>query len=189
MFLTLWISIFSVVSLAANLDARILRFVNTPDQPWYDLSEPVISGDWFAYAIGLSSVLIDPEQGALSAGLTGLEVLGMKTLLKRPRPFKTFSWVKDRVSETGYSMPSGHSAMAFEAAYIWSERFPQFSVLFYSLATYVAVSRVYYGVHYPSDVVVGAAIGYFTARLVSDLFTSQGSDEKALKIEFQFNLR
>lgn len=171
-----WVFVFAIVSSSLfafacnNLDISILKIVNGSDEPWFDLMKPIISTDYFAGIVGISPIFIDQEQTLLSFGFTLSEVEIFKILFHRPRPFQTYNWVIKRADAQGYSMPSGHSAMAFEAAYIWSEYFPQFSPIFYSIAAYIAVSRIYYGVHYPSDVLVGAIIGYFNAKMVSNLF-------------------
>ncbi len=152
---------------AQNLDLSILKIVNGTPQPIFDIPKIVISSDYFAGLLGFSSILINPSQTLITFGVTLGEVEFFKDLFQRPRPFQTYDWVIKRANASGYSMPSGHSAMAFESAYIWSEYFPQFSPLFFSIATYVAISRVYYGVHYPSDVIIGGIIGYLTAFTIS----------------------
>ncbi len=164
--LPLSISIFG----SQNLDLSILKMVNRTSQPIFDIPKAVISSDYFAGILGLSSILINPDQTLITFGVTLGEVEILKNLFQRPRPFQTYDWVIKRADVSGYSMPSGHSAMAFESAYIWSEYFPQLSPLFYSIATYVAISRVYYGVHYPSDVIIGGIIGYLTAFTISKNF-------------------
>ena len=153
------------IVIGQNLDLQLLKAINFSNQPIYNFTEPVISQNWFAGLLGLSSMPFEPIKTIVAAGLTFTEVTIIKNTFKRPRPFETLSWVKQRAKASGYSMPSGHAAMAFESAYLWSKIFPRMSLLFYSVATYVALSRVYYGVHYPSDVLVGAVIGYITAKL------------------------
>jgi len=57
------------------------------------------------------------------------------------------------------SMPSGHAMMAFAGAVVLAAVFPRARWGLYALAAGVAVSRVYLGVHYLSDVIVGGLVG------------------------------
>ena len=94
-------------------------------------------------------------------GLTMLTVnYPLKSFFRRRRPFIAF--VKARVFGTrprDFSFPSGHAAAGFAGAAILGGHAPAFSPLFYALAAIVSLSRVYLGVHYPSDVVFGAFLG------------------------------
>jgi YegS/Rv2252/BmrU family lipid kinase len=94
-------------------------------------------------------------------GLTMLTVnYPLKRFFRRRRPFIAF--VKARVFGTrprDFSFPSGHAAAGFAGAAILGGHAPAFSPLFYTLAAIVSLSRVYLGVHYPSDVIFGAFLG------------------------------
>jgi undecaprenyl-diphosphatase len=57
------------------------------------------------------------------------------------------------------SFPSGHACNAFMIAIILAERLRRKRYVFYGLATVVALSRIYVGVHYPSDVIAGSCLG------------------------------
>jgi membrane-associated phospholipid phosphatase len=59
----------------------------------------------------------------------------------------------------GYSMPSGHAATAFAGAVALAYLWRRGAAWFFLLAAAIAFSRVYVGVHYPGDVLVGAALG------------------------------
>jgi membrane-associated phospholipid phosphatase len=69
------------------------------------------------------------------------------------------------------SWPSGHTAAAFAFATGVSDVLPWEGGVLHLLATVVGYSRVHTGVHYPSDVIVGALTGTIVSRLVVDRLT------------------
>lgn len=88
-----------------------------------------------------------------------------KPLLDRPRPFATGT---DRLVSTpaGSSWPSGHAAVAASTATaIIDHGRPGTVAASVALVSFVAASRVYVGVHHPSDPVAGAGIGVLSATL------------------------
>ena len=64
------------------------------------------------------------------------------------------------------SFPSGHAAMSFACATVLSALVPRGAPAFVALAAAIAYSRLYLGVHWPGDVVAGAALGVATALLL-----------------------
>ena len=83
----------------------------------------------------------------------------LKILIARPRPFIAFTNViLLGPMEKSYSFPSNHAVTAFMAASLLISRF-RMRALFYSLAVLAGLSRIYIGVHYPSDIIGGAIIG------------------------------
>lgn len=93
---------------------------------------------------------------------------GVKYIVRRPRPYKGHPDDLIPVKTTlGYSFPSGHTALTFSVATSLSLSYPKWYIIAPSMlwASSVAFSRLYLGVHYPSDVltgiVVGAASGVF----------------------------
>jgi undecaprenyl-diphosphatase len=88
----------------------------------------------------------------------------LKDFFARPRPYITDPAVTHLLTETPLSsMPSGHTSSSFVAAALLSHFFPRFRFAFYGYAMLIAFSRVYVGVHYPSDVMIGAFIGSLVA--------------------------
>lgn len=100
----------------------------------------------------------------------------IKPIIKRPRPFIQSDLIIPLVNEASFSMPSGHSMSSFLAATLLAYYFPKYKYCFFVLATLIAFSRVYVGVHFTSDVIVGSIIGCLFAKIglyfVSKLKTS-----------------
>ncbi|MDY6776953.1 MAG: phosphatase PAP2 family protein [Candidatus Nanohaloarchaea archaeon] len=85
----------------------------------------------------------------------------LNLLVRRPRPP-----VDALVHTWTSSFPSGHAALAFALAPVLSQAAPSARIYLYLLAALIAISRVYLGAHYPSDVVAGAAVGLGAGLLV-----------------------
>jgi undecaprenyl-diphosphatase len=68
-----------------------------------------------------------------------------------------------------YSFPSGHTLHAVSFTWLATEHFPELAWFLVPFALLVAMSRVVLGLHYPTDVLVGGAIGWSVARLVAAL--------------------
>ena len=76
-----------------------------------------------------------------------------------PYQFKIFSF-------SDASMPSGHSAVAFSWATIIADEYDLGGIT-YPLAALCAWARVYKSAHWPSDVLIGSAIGFFSAKILN----------------------
>jgi membrane-associated phospholipid phosphatase len=83
----------------------------------------------------------------------------IKYVVRRPRPPRPA--LVDTISELSY--PSAHASMSFAAARSLSEALP--AAPLYAAATAMSLSRPYLGVHYPTDVLAGAAFGLGVAGL------------------------
>jgi membrane-associated phospholipid phosphatase len=81
---------------------------------------------------------------------------------------------RDRPDGTGYGFPSGHASVTFASATVLQRHLGwKYALPTYTLATYVAVSRLHENRHYLSDVVFGSTIGIIAGRTV----TRHGRDE------------
>lgn len=82
----------------------------------------------------------------------------LKPVFHRVRPFHVVEGVRKLVGAHDWSFPSSHAANAFAAGTFLSLRFRRFRPILL-LSALIAYSRVYVGVHWPSDAVAGALIG------------------------------
>jgi undecaprenyl-diphosphatase len=77
----------------------------------------------------------------------------------RPRPYASIAEVDRLMGAVGSSFPSGHAATSAAGLAVLAIAVPRLAPALAVLAAAIAFSRIYVGVHYPSDVLVGAAIG------------------------------
>ena len=96
----------------------------------------------------------------------------IKGAVGRLRPCHALDWIRVLVDcGPGKSFPSSHAVNNFAAAFVLSYFFRQYKYVFYSIATIIAYSRVYVGVHYPIDVASGAIIGVIISFIIIKLYT------------------
>lgn len=91
--------------------------------------------------------------------------LFLKQVVGRIRPYDAYPIIEPLVERLqDPSFPSGHSAISFCVAMIYYYQAPKkIGVAAVVLAGLIALSRLYVGVHYPSDVVAGIALGCLVA--------------------------
>lgn len=121
----------------------------------------------FLYLFGQSEAKVAATEAFVTiTGSQGIVQL-FKNTITRKRPYLVLPEVNTfwRKLLKDYSFPSGHTTAGFSLAAILAMHFPAYSLVSYSLATMVGVSRVYTGMHYPSDVLSGAFLGTGFAML------------------------
>lgn len=94
-----------------------------------------------------------------------------KQTFQRPRPAEnsdTNAIVRSPFG--GYSMISNHAANTFNIAFYVSTIYPPSKIYFYTFASLVALSRVYNGVHYPFDIIIGAFYGVLCSWIFTRFF-------------------
>ncbi|MBN1585069.1 endolytic transglycosylase MltG [Candidatus Uhrbacteria bacterium] len=128
---------------------------------------------------------------AVMAGITGVFAwVGNQAfsflVLWRDRPPISVSGARQLIEDplTDKSFPSDHSSVAFAMAFSLALYRPVLGVFFVAAAVAVAWGRVFVGVHFPADVVAGAAVGAFWAVLVRFVGTRFGLRERFCRLFF-----
>ncbi len=174
----------SGMSFSQNADIRILRAIHSSEPLPADgfmifvtnsnnavvLGVPITVG--VAGLIKHDDKLINCAAQIVVASAINLGVTSaLKYSVNRDRPFVTYPDIVNKVDETSPSFPSGHTSSAFATATSLSLNFPKWYVIVpsYLWAGTIGYSRMYLGVHYPSDVLGGMIVGAGSAFLTFKL--------------------
>lgn len=109
-----------------------------------------------------------------------LNDLVIKNLIQRPRPYLTLTELKALVPlRTDFSFPSGHTSTSFASAYAITRAIGKRGAWAYAVAALIGISRVYIGMHYPTDVLGGMLFGTISAVAVYALASRYIAPEKS----------
>lgn len=159
-----------------NPDLKLLRLMRTRGHhPAAEKAARMIarSGDngYLWIVVGVIGFLVDSGRRRqwLTTGLIGPIAIGVnfgiKLIFKRPRP------VLEGLPPLGgapssLSFPSAHATASFASATAMSRIAPDLRFALFGAAAIMAVTRPYLGMHYPSDVLAGAALGTAVGALL-----------------------
>ncbi len=100
-------------------------------------------------------------------GISQIIVHSLKKLLSRERPYNILEQLNTfGINLKDYSFPSGHTAASFSIATTIALNIPKISIIVFLIAIVVAISRIYLGVHYPTDVAAGIIIGCLSSIII-----------------------
>ncbi len=161
-----------LITWLAGIDKTVFIFINsTIANPVTDFIMPLITLDLHLkifYGVCLAILLWKGDRRMRFAIIFSVITLAIcdqlssaviKPLIERPRPCWTMEVHLLVSCGAGFSMPSSHAANFFGQAYFFKKVAPSFTKFLIPLAILVALSRVFVGVHYPADIIIGAALG------------------------------
>ena len=132
---------------------------------------------WIAATI----VLLIPKKTRKAGIMSAVALLGsliinnniVKNIVQRPRPFVTFTDLQIIIpTPSEFSFPSGHTSSSFAAAAVFYRHLPKkLGLPAVILAGLIGFSRLYVGVHYPTDVIAGVLMGILLSYLAEYLVT------------------
>lgn len=165
-----------MLEIIQNLDGAALLAIQGARMEWLD---PVVAGYtalgnagllWIALSLAMLCFKSTRKAGVMALAAMALGLLCTNVVLKhlvaRPRPWLDVAGLIPLVAEPDpNSFPSGHTCAAFAAGMVWFKTLPWKwgRVLAVVLAVCMGLSRLYVGVHYPTDVIAGALVGAFCA--------------------------
>lgn len=162
-----------------QLDNLMITLTRLGDPEWV-IVVVIATLVWFGLKRRYSQVVM------FTIALAGAFVLntGMKLIFAKPRPEL---WPR-LIPETSFSFPSGHALGSMVLygvlAYLLSRLFPQKSMIFYGISAVVigaiGLSRLYLGVHWPTDIFAGYGIGFLWVMMNIAFFNWQ-TQTKSIK--------
>jgi len=109
--------------------------------------------------------------------IDSLLLVFLKWFFIRPRPSARFENIEVLSEDFGPSFPSGHSERVFSSAVIIGSVYKKLRYLLFLLAVLISFSRIYIGVHYPLDSLIGSLngimVGYITLLLPTKKFQNR----------------
>ena len=102
----------------------------------------------------------------LTLVLSHILVQFVKRTVGRPRPTHDGVWRSLAAVPDRFSFPSGHSAAAMSIAFAYAMVFPALAAVLIPVALLVGLSRVFLGVHYPGDVLMGQLLAVLIGVIV-----------------------
>jgi len=164
-----------------EIDKKMMVFLNkTISNPIFDFIMPIITNQNFLVFSSLVLIGYLAYFGGKRGRITIVVLLIaasfsdalcfqiIKPWVGRIRPSHEFyDYINLLVSKGGkYSFPSNHAANSFVFATVLSYFYDRNRIFLYILASTIAFSRVYVGVHYPMDIVFGSIIGYIISWII-----------------------
>ena len=174
-----------MINKIVEIDKQAMVFLNkTISNPIFDFIMPIVTNQNFLVFLGLILIGYLAYFGGKRGRITIIVLLIaagtsdaicfqiIKPWVGRIRPSHEFyEYINLLVAKGGkYSFPSNHAANSFVFATVISYFYDKNRKSLYILASVIAFSRVYVGVHYPLDIVFGSVIGYIISWMMLSIW-------------------
>lgn len=155
-----------------HADSHIMRFLQKGRSRRLTQIMRLIThlGDgWLWVLLCIGALIINLDTGmALSFTLViQIAVQGiLKRIFSRKRPYiKHRDLTNLMLPPDRFSFPSGHTLAAFAMTFVFKVFFPPLFIPLLVISSLIGISRIYLGLHYPSDVLTGIVLGYVSSWL------------------------
>ena len=170
-----------MINTIIEIDKNLMIFLNkTLSNPIFDILMPIITNQKFLTIIGVILIIYlgfyAGKRGKITlivlifaAGISdAICAQIIKPWVGRIRPSHEFiEYINLLVSKGGkWSFPSNHAANSFAFATVLSYFYDKNKTMIFSIASVIAFSRVYVGVHYPLDIIFGSLLGYTVSWII-----------------------
>lgn len=161
----------------ANIDLAVLLWIQehlrgVMDGFWIFITS-LGDGGWFWIVVGVFLLFFRRTRTAGFTLLTALLInacltnLTLKDLFARPRPYIVCPELTTLIEKvSGFSFPSGHTSVSFSGALVLYRMMPRKTgIPAVVLASMIGFSRLYVGVHYPTDILGGIVVGIIASTV------------------------
>ena len=170
-----------MINTIIEIDKKLMIFLNkTLSNPIFDILMPIITNQNFLTIIGVVLIIYLGFYAGKRGKITLIALIFaagisdaicaqiIKPWVGRIRPSHEFiEYINLLVSKGGkWSFPSNHAANSFAFATVLSYFYDKNKTIIFSIASVIAFSRVYVGVHYPLDIIFGSLLGYTVSWII-----------------------
>ena len=182
--LALWIIVIFSIIISFYLDRTFVGYISFLRNAFLDnvfLAVTFISSEAIIFLVLTSLFLFRDKKRRwifplwVTFGISAVVSFILKVTIQRARPFQLgIISLFPRLQEArhdiwNFSFPSSHAVFAFCAVPILSQQYPKLKKVWIAIAVLIALSRVYLGLHFFSDIIAGGVIGYLVGILIVKL--------------------